>query len=127
MKLAHQGSLFLLFGGIQLALDWLLYVVLTAFGVPVITANILARTVVAALGFVLNGRYTFARAGTARLGWCRFSRFGMAWLTLTALSTLLLTLVANRFGLGHSWLAKPLVEAFMAAISFCLQRHWVYR
>jgi hypothetical protein len=46
---------------------------------------------------------------------------------LTALSTVLVTVVAARLGLQMAWLAKPLVEACLAVVSFLVSRHWVYR
>lgn len=127
MALIRQGTWFLLVGGIQVVLDWAVFVALSALGMPLVGANLLARVAGASLGFWLNGRLTFASEGQARLGGRRLLRFVLAWLLLTALSTLLLGLLAARLGLTWAWLAKPLVEAAMAVISFFISRHWVYR
>jgi putative flippase GtrA len=127
MALIRQGSWFLVIGCVQVALDWAVFVALSALGMAVVPANLLARVAGASLGFWLNGRLTFAIEGQARLGGRRLLRFVLAWLLLTALSTALLGLVASHLGLGWAWLAKPLVEAFMAVISFFISRHWVYR
>jgi putative flippase GtrA len=127
MALIRQGSWFLVIGAIQVVLDWAVFVALSALGMAVVPSNLIARVAGASLGFWLNGRLTFADSTGARLGGRRLLRFLLAWLLLTALSTLLLTVVATLLSLGWAWLAKPLVEAAMAVISFFIARHWVYR
>ena len=108
-------------------LDWLVFVGLTALGVPAAPGNLAGRISGALLGFWLNGRVTFARDGTARLGWWRFAKFLLVWVPLTVVSTLAVTWVAISLGLAHAWLAKPLVEGVLAVVAFFLWRHVVYR
>jgi Predicted membrane protein len=84
MGLFRQGSQFLIIGLLQLALDWAVFVVATALGMPPVPGNVLARSAGALLGFWLNGRYTFASAGHQRLGWKRFGRFLAIWVPATA-------------------------------------------
>ncbi|HRQ63873.1 MAG TPA: GtrA family protein [Xanthomonadaceae bacterium] len=127
MALIRQGTWFLIVGGIQVLLDWAVFVALSALGIGVVPANLVARVAGASLGFWLNGRLTFAEGGEARLGGRRLGKFLVAWIALTALSTLLLTVVAGAFSLAWAWLAKPVVEAGMAVLSFFIARHWVYR
>ena len=127
MPLLRQGGYNLVFGVLQLLLDWLLLVALTALGMPVAPANLASRTSAALLGFWLNGRYTFADGNGQRLGWRRFTRFWLLWLAITAISTVLVAVVASRLGLHQAWLAKPLVEAGLAVVSFFALRHWVFR
>ncbi|MFT3754517.1 MAG: GtrA family protein [Pseudoxanthomonas sp.] len=127
MSLLRQGRLFLIVGVLQLLLDWAVFVALTGLGVPPAPGNVCGRIAGAALGFWLNGRWTFAQDGQARLGWQRLWRFVAVWLLLTAASTALVALMASRLGLGHAWLAKPLIEAASAAVGFFLWRHVVYR
>ena len=127
MPLLRQGGYYLVFGVLQLLLDWLLLVALTALGMPVAPANLASRTSAALLGFWLNGRYTFADGNGQRLGWRRFTRFWLLWLAITAISTVLVAVVASRLGLDQAWLAKPLVEAGLAVVSFFALRHWVFR
>jgi putative flippase GtrA len=127
MPLLRQGSHYLVFGVIQLLLDWALFVGFTALGMPAAPANLASRTSAALLGFWLNGRYTFADAGGSRLGWKRFIRFWELWLLMTALSTALVAVVESQLGLHWAWLAKPLVEAMLAVANFFLLRHLVYR
>ena len=127
MPLLRQGSHYLAFGLLQLALDWALFVALTAAGLPAAPANLASRTSAASLGFWLNGRYTFADGQGSRLGWRRFARFWMLWLVMTALSTLLVAMVETRLGLRWAWLAKPVVEAGLAVANFFLMRRLVFR
>lgn len=119
--------LFVLVGGAQVALDWAVFVGLTSAGLALSAANLLGRACGACLGFWLNGRYTFASEGRARLDGVHLRRFIVAWLLLTVLSTLLLLAVRHLFDLHAAWLAKPLVEAAMATLGFLIWRHWVFR
>lgn len=125
--LVRQGGSYLIVGLLQLLLDWLVFVGLTAFGVPAASGNLAGRVSGALLGFWLNGRVTFARSGEVRLGWWRFVKFLLVWIPLTVISTLAVTWVAGSLGLAHAWLAKPLVEGALAVGAFFLWRHVVYR
>ncbi len=127
LTLLRQGGSFLVVGAVQLLVDWALFVALTALGVPAAPANLAGRVGGALLGFWLNGRVTFAQAGSARLGWRRFARFLLVWIPLTVISTLAVAWVAGTLGLAHAWLAKPLVEGALAVVAFFLWRHVVYR
>ncbi len=86
-----------------------------------------SRSSAAAVGFWLNGRYTFADGDGSRLGWRRFARFWVLWLAMTALSTLLLASVEARLGLHWALLAKPVVEGGLAVANFFLMRRLVFR
>lgn len=127
MTLFRQGGAYLVIGLLQLLLDWLVFVATTAVGVPVAPANVIGRLAGMLLGFWLNGRYTFASAGQKRLGWARFARFFGVWALMTLASTLLVAAADHALGLQYAWLAKPLVEAALAAVSFLLMRYVVYR
>lgn len=126
-ELPRQVVLFVLIGLTQLALDSALYIGLTAAGLTVAVGNVAGRVAGACLGFWLNGRYTFADQGRARLQGRHLLRFVLTWCALTVLSTWLMAMIADWAGLRGSWLAKPLVEAAMAAIGFVVWRQWVYR
>jgi putative flippase GtrA len=125
--LARQLLLFGLVGAAQVLLDWMVFVALTHAGMVLALGNFFGRLCGACLGFWLNGRYTFAQGGRPRLDRAHLGRFILAWLLLTAASTLLLTAVASRFDLHAAWLAKPAVEALMACIGFVVWRQWVFR
>lgn len=127
MSLIRQGSSYVIIGLIQLAVDSALFVAATALGMPVAPANLLGRLCGMLLGFWLNGRHTFAHGGQHRLGWKRFGRFLALWGVMTVLSTVLVSAAADRLGLTHAWLAKPLVEGGLAALSFLLMRQLVFR
>jgi len=120
----RQASRFVLAGIAQLALDSGIFIASTALGAPVVAGNLLGRTSGAALGFWLNGRWTF---GKQRLDWKHALRFVTSWIVLTAMSTTLVSFIAARLGLHDAWLAKPLVEAGLAAVSFFLWKYFVYR
>ncbi|MEI2795363.1 GtrA family protein [Pseudoxanthomonas sp. F11] len=125
--LTRQGGSFLIVGLLQLLLDWLVFVGLTALGVVAAPGNIAGRVAGALLGFWLNGRVTFAEGGQARLGWRRLGRFLAVWIPLTVLSTLAVSGISSVLGLELAWLAKPLVEGVLAVVAFFLWRHVVYR
>jgi putative flippase GtrA len=125
--LARQGGSFLIVGLLQLLLDWLVFVGLTALGMPAAPGNIAGRVAGALLGFWLNGRVTFAQGGQARLGWARLGRFLAVWIPLTVLSTLAVSGISRVLGLELAWLGKPLVEGVLAVVAFFLWRHVVYR
>jgi len=127
MSIARQGASFLIVGCCLIVLDWVVFVVLTALGVVPVSANIAGRVAGALVGFWANGRITFSVPGSPRLGRRRFVRYLVLWLSLTLLSTVLVTLLASRLSLEVAWLAKPVVEAGLAALSFLVSRQWVYR
>jgi putative flippase GtrA len=120
----RQGSLFLIVGFAQLALDSGIFVAVTALGLPIAAGNIVGRISGAMLGFWLNGRYTF---GKERLDRRHAVRFAIVWLLLTIVSTLSIGIVAAHLGLHGAWLAKPVVEGVIAAIAFFLWKYVVYR
>ena len=125
--LARQLFVFGLVGAAQVLLDWSVFVGLTHGGLVVAPANVLGRISGACLGFFLNGRFTFAEGGRPRLDRAHLLRFVLAWSALTALSTLLVSVVAARIDLQAAWLAKPAVEAGLAVVGFVVWRQWVFR
>ena len=126
MSLMRQGSHYVAIGLLQYVVDWGVLVALSHFGLPVELANVAGRVSGAMLGFWLNGRITFANED-APLGRRQLRRFVLLWLTTTALSTWAVGGVENAAGLQWAWMAKPAVEATLAAMSFLASRHWVYR
>lgn len=111
MSLFRQGGQFAMIGALQLAVDCGIFIACTAAGMPAVPANLLGRISGATLGFWLNGRFTFAQQGDARLGWQRFARFAVMWLALTVISTWLLSATVDLVGLrqpgwpSHWWKA----------------------
>ena len=125
MTLARQSWLFLLMGFLQWVLDWLVTVGLSHAGLSLELANVCGRVTGALLGFWLNGTITFS--SQQRLGRRQLLRFALAWVALTLVSTWAVGQVGHRVGLEAAWLAKPLVEAALAVVSFFISRHWIYR
>ncbi|PJK06815.1 hypothetical protein CO612_01560 [Lysobacteraceae bacterium NML71-0210] len=126
MNLSRQLVAYAVIGGLQWLLDCSLTMALSHSLLPVAQANIAGRLAGAALGFWLNGRYTFGSAGN-RLGGRQLARFALVWLTLTLIGSLLLGALEQHYSLTTAWLAKPLLEAGFATIGFVLSRYWIYR
>jgi putative flippase GtrA len=127
VTIIRQGVSFLAVGIGLIVVDWLVFVLLTAVGTTSVVANVAGRVAGALLGFWVNGRVTFAQAGVGKVSVRRFVRYALLWSLLTLVSTALVALCAGHFGLRLAWLAKPLVEAGLALVSFMVSRHWVYR
>lgn len=132
-RVFRQGSVhfqaisFLVVGGLQVGVDWLVFFALSAVGMPVALANLAGRVMGASLGFWLNGRVTFRREGQSFLGRHALVRFAVLWITMTVASTALVVLAVQSTGLSLAWLLKPLIEMALALVSFFISRHWVYR
>jgi putative flippase GtrA len=125
--LLRQGVSYGLVGGLALLVDWGCFVALTWAGAAVVPANLLARVSGAGIAYVLNGAFTFRDQHGSRLGWRRFLRVAIAWLALTAASTLAMYVLQVHASLQWAWLAKPGVELVLAGISFLAYRHWIFR
>jgi putative flippase GtrA len=126
MSLTRQGRTYLTIGVLQWLLDWAMVVALSHAGLAIELANVLGRISGAALGFWLNGRFTFAGEHTT-VGGPQLARFGLMWIGTTAVSTWALSMIATVVGLQWAWLAKPAVELALGIVGFALSRHWVYR
>ena len=103
------------------------FVALTWLGMPAIPANVLARLCGALLAYLLNGVFTFRDAEGSKLGWRRFGRYVATWCVMTLASTLAIQAIEQGAGLQWAWLAKPAVEAALAAVTFVVYRVWIYK
>ena len=126
MRIVRDGAGFSLVGALQVAIDSGVYIALTTLGLATPPSNICGRIAGALLGFWLNGRVTFAHHAQPRLR-LRLLRYLILWVTLTAISTLALTMIGAHAGLRQTWWAKPLIETALGMTSFLICRHWVYR
>lgn len=96
------------------------------------SANILARSLGAVLGFTGNRIFTFARKESHR-DKLRIEAFRYLLLFgfLTALSTGLLSLFTDLLGsTGAGWfetITKFVIDVFVVAVGFACQRLWVFR
>lgn len=122
-----QGFGYGVVGVVQLALDWLIFVTLTALGAPVAGANIVGRATAAGLGFWLNGKWTFGKSGGSPLGIEHFGRYLILWLSMALLSTFVVMMATRMEGVHVAWLIKPIVDLFLAAIGFVVSKYWIYR
>lgn len=120
-----QAMRFIVVGLVQIVVDAGTFVLLTYAGIPVVQGNVAARVTGATLGFLLNRHYTF-RGGKSAVGGA-LVRYVVLWVATTALSTLLVSEIAGVFGLKGAWLAKPLVDAVLAGLSFAVAKWWVFR
>ena len=126
-RILGQGLVYGIIGLTQLAVDWAIFSLVHAFTGATVASNLIGRASAAGLGFWLNGRYTFAAGGVPRLGGERLVRYVIAWLTVTAMSTLAMAGVEAQFGASALYWAKPVVELVLAGVSFLGARYWVYR
>jgi putative flippase GtrA len=126
-NLARQVASFGVVGGVQIVLDWLCFVVLTALGVPPGPANVCGRVAGASMGFWLNGKWTFREAERTKLSPQALSRFVVLWCTTTAISTLVVLLVSQGHDLHWAWIVKPIADAILAAAGFAVSKFWIYR
>ena len=126
MSITRQGLSFLAVGCGLIVVDWAVFVLLSALGMSPVWANVAGRVVGALAGFVANGGITFRQDGAPKYGTRRFARYVVVWTGLTLLSTGLVTMLADHLNLQAAWLAKPVVEAGLAVVSFFISRHWVY-
>lgn len=123
----RQLVFFLLFGGLQLALDAGVLMLLLSFDVNPWGANVLSRFTAFVFGFLLNGSITFrGTSGERRIGGRAFVRLALLWVFLTALSSALLNLLIYSFPDVGVVPIKLGIEALMAVLSFFISRAWVY-
>lgn len=123
MTLSRQLLAYLGIGILQWLLDTAVMVGLSHAGLAVASATVCGRISGAALGYWLNGRYTFGKVLDAR----SLRRFIGFWLLATLLSALLLGWIDQHYGLRNSWLCKPVVDGLFAGASFIAARCWIYR
>ena len=126
----RQPIYFLLVGGMQYLIDTLVFALLISSGLATVPANVASRASAAAAGFLSNRYWTFSqRPDTLR----RFSRslvrFLAWWLSMTVVSSLAVLGLESVLGDEdlERILAKVIVEAVLAVISFLVSRYWVYR
>lgn len=123
----RQIFLFGMVGAIQVIIDSGVLVGLSAAGIGITIANVAGRTSGACVGFLLNGTTTFSNQTEQRLHGRHLARFIATWLTLTLISTVLLYLLRKQASLEIIWVAKPVVEVFLAFVSFFISKFWIYK
>jgi putative flippase GtrA len=129
-QMTRQFLLFLVVGGVQIAVDTLLFAFFFVLTGEPLFSNVVSRGSAAIIGFMLNRRYTFNawRAGEAG---GQGLRYILLWVVLTAFSTSLIA-AANAFlaagGHKREWMVgfKILIEAGLAVLSFLGMRYGVF-
>jgi putative flippase GtrA len=114
-------------GMIQVAIDSGVLIGLSALGLSIPLANIAGRLSGASAGFVLNGTTTFSAQTNQPLHGKPLMRFITTWIILTIVSTSMLYAIRLYVPLEKVWLSKPLVEIFLATISFFASKFWIYK
>lgn len=113
-------------GLLQLGLEWLAFIALTALLVPVSISNVIARAAGASVGFWLNSRFTFPAHGIRSEGLSLY-RYGVTWSAMTVLGTVAVMYLDQVGGLKAAWLGKPIVDVALAGVSFLASKYWIYR
>lgn len=120
----HLGG-YTAIGLLQWVVEYGLMLALSEWVMPVAPANVIGRIFGAALGFWLNGKWTFAGDDT-HVGRRAFVRFVLMWLALTVLNTWIVHAIDAHFGLRMAQMLKPLADITSGLLGFVLSRHWVY-
>ena len=103
------------------ALDFLLFALLTQAGVPPLTATVLSTLAGIGNNYVLNARYNF-RSGLTAVGARRFLTVGLLGLAVAALSLQAL-LVLGLAALPAKAVSLPCV----LLAQFLANKHWTFR
>ena len=127
MSVIKQGISYGFVGAIQLCVDWLTFIILTQLGVITGPANIVARITGAALGFWMNGRWTFNTGDRRSLNFRQLVRFLVSWSLTTLISTAIVTVAAHTDGIHAAWIVKPVGDLALAAVGFAISKYWIYR
>lgn len=120
--------LFFFIGITQLALDTVIYSLLTRLGVDIIIANFSSRALAAIAGYLLNGKLTFKSSLSTSV----FIKFCVYWFFMTAMSSLLLVLSRKTIAevIPNSYVdfsSKIIVEFILFFISYLIAKVWVYK
>lgn len=126
MTLRRHASYYTGIGILQWVVEYGLMLALSEWVMTIEPANVIGRLCGAALGFWLNGKWTFAGSNT-HVGRRQLIRFVLMWIALTILNTWVVAGMDSRFGLRRAQLLKPVADALSGGIGFLLSRHWVYR
>ena len=112
-------------GALQWGIEYAVMLVLSQWVMPVAPANVIGRICSAAVGFWLNGTWTFAGEGR-RMGRRALRRFLLAWLALTIVNTAAVNAIDHSAGLRAAQALKPAVDVLCAGLGFLLSRYWIY-
>jgi putative flippase GtrA len=123
----REASLFLLSGAIQFGLDLAIFSALVLMFGTHLSINVVSRGIVGIAGFYVNGFVVFQKLQkqTRAHILSSFLKFLTLLLLMTSLSSFLLSFFNSSTDLVFI-LAKFVVEAILAILSFLIQRNIVY-
>lgn len=126
MPIIKEGVGYGMAGVAQLAIDWLIFVFLSHFGLFVVAGNLIARVAGACIGFWLNRNWTFRTKPYDSMNQ-HVARFAVWWLISTLVSTGIVQIANHLYGLQSAWMAKPAIDALLAGCGFLVSKFWIYR
>ncbi|MEP6710388.1 MAG: GtrA family protein [Candidatus Saccharibacteria bacterium] len=92
VKNSSQKLRFILVGGINTTIDFVIFLTLSFFGLPVVAANIISTSVAFCFSFIANRKFTFQSTGT------------------NLKRQIVLFLIVTLFGL---WVLQPIIITFV--------------
>jgi len=124
--LAGQIVRFGISGALVTALQAALYWTLATFaGVETLLANLIAYFAAVATGYVLHSRWSFKDHGTRDNPARTTLRFFLVSLVSLALNSFFV-LVTTHWLHGQTWWPIPFMVLVTPAVTFTLNRHWVF-
>lgn len=114
-------------GGMQFALDVVVFYALQLLSMPVVPANILSRLSAASAGYVANKHFTFSVPSAGTQGYRMVMKYWLFWLTMTAMSSGLLRLWESFFDtIGYVMLGKLVIDGGLCLIGFYISKKYIY-
>lgn len=98
VPILKEGAGYVIVGLTQLLIDWLIFVLLSLFGLIVVAGNLISRIAGASIGFWLNRSWTFQTKTDHCLNQ-QVARFTAWWLISTLVSTGLVQMANHFYGL----------------------------
>ena len=86
-------------------------------------ANFIARVSSSVMNYKINRRFVF---GSKREDITFFAKFALVWIVQLELSSILINLVNDSFGV-EPWISKLLFDQLLAFASYNVQLHWVFK
>jgi putative flippase GtrA len=123
MRIGQQFLRYALVGLLSNAALYLLYLLLTGWGLEPKLAMSLLYCVGIVQTFFANRNWSFRSQAAGRAS---FIRYLLAYLVGYGVNLLGLMLLVDRFGLPHRWV-QALMVVVVAMLLFMLQRFWVFR
>lgn len=119
--------LFLLFGGLAAAVEFVVFLVLAHAGIPLIVAQVCSFMAGLMVSFFGNRKVTFrSEGGYARSSHKQFLAYGLLAVVNLALSSLLLSGLVYGLSL-EQWLAKIAAMVMIACWNFAIFQKFIFK